>query len=299
MEQVRKVNRVFFITVAAAILVSFAASAIPAIRENQLFSLLLSQVVYAVPVLLYLAGSQEKPLKALRLRRVRFASVLLLVAFAYLITPLLNLLNAASMLFSTNVITSSLMGLIAEYPLWVGIAAIALLPAILEECVYRGVFFNEYRKQNPRLGILVSGLLFGLIHMNFNQFFYAFAMGIIFAFLVEAADSLLASIVVHFTINATSVLLSQTAKDAVMVYSQEELLGTIRLLLLPAIFMSACAFGVLRLIAGLEGRREAMEELFRRENKKRETVLTLPLLLGIGLCLIVMVSVELMNHIIR
>lgn len=298
MEQIQRVNRVFLITVAAAVAASFFIGSIPAVQENQLLGLLISQLVYAVPILVYLLGNSENPFEAIRLHRLRPASILLLAAFTYFIMPLLNLLDAVSRLFSTNVISGSIVGIITEYPLWVGITVIGLVPAILEESVYRGVFFNEYRKQNPRLGIFVSGLLFGLMHMNFNQFVYAFVMGVIFALLVEATDSLLASMVVHFTINSTSVVAAWVTKGTDITYGQEELLYNIRFLIVPAAVMTAGAFGLLYLIAGLEGRRGVVFGLLSQENKKRGTVITLPLLFGIGICFAIMIYIEVINRLI-
>lgn len=298
MERVQEVNKVFLITVIAAVLVSFFLGAVPAVQENPLLNLLISQTVYAVPMLLYIAQNRGNGLESLRIRPLRPITVFLLVVFSYLITPALNVLNAFSMLFSTNVISSSLNGIIKEYPLWVGILAIGLLPCILEEGVYRGVFFHEYQKHNPRAGILLSGLLFGLMHMNFNQFIYAFVMGILFAFLVEACDSLLGSVIVHFCINATSVVLSRMAPAAVTVSGKEELFSYIRILLIPAMVMALLALGLIFIIASLEGRKAAVAELLKSDNKKRETVVTLPLLLGIGICIALMVYVEIVNRFI-
>lgn len=296
MERVREVNKVYLITVAAAVMASFFIGAFPIFERKPLLSLLFSQVVYAVPMLVYLGKTSENPLKALRIKPFKTMTIVFLVVFAYLITPVLNLINAVSMLFSENVINNALAGIIGGYPLWVGIAAIALIPGILEECVYRGVFFNEYRKVNPLWGIFISGLLFGLMHMNFNQFFYAFVMGVIFALLVEATDSLLSSMLVHFTINATSVVLSRQMEDIVTVVDKEELLVTIPVLIVPALVTAALAFCVLYFITRLEGRSSVIREMFSKENKKGETVVTPPLLFGMGICFFLMLFMELSNR---
>jgi hypothetical protein len=226
-------------------------------------------------------------------------TIVLLIVFAYMITPLLSLLNLTSMLFATNVIISSIGSITTDYPLWVGVVAIALIPAVLEESVYRGVFFNEYRKQNPRVGILVSGLLFGLMHMNFNQFIYAFVMGVVFALLVEATDSLGASVLVHFIINANSVVLSRSISGISGVeteYTKEALLKMVGLLAVPALVATAIAFGVLVLISMVEKRKEILFSLFTGENKKRGTVITLPLLFGMGICVLLMIYVEIVSR---
>ena len=55
--------------------------------------------------------------------------------------------------------------------------------------------------------VLLSSLLFGLMHMNFNQAPYAFALGVAMAVLVEATGSLWSSVLMHVIFNAQSVLL--------------------------------------------------------------------------------------------
>lgn len=49
--------------------------------------------------------------------------------------------------------------------------------------------------------IVLSGLLFGLFHMNFNQFFYAFFLGCFFAFIYVKTGNLKYTIILHMTIN--------------------------------------------------------------------------------------------------
>ena len=48
---------------------------------------------------------------------------------------------------------------------------------------------------------LMSGLLFGCFHLNINQALYAFVMGIVFAYMVEATGSLWSSVIAHFAVN--------------------------------------------------------------------------------------------------
>ena len=63
-------------------------------------------------------------------------------------------------------------------------------------------------KANPIKGILLSALFFGIAHMNFQQFCYAFFLGIVFGFLIEASDSILSSMTAHMVFNGSSLLLT-------------------------------------------------------------------------------------------
>ena len=81
----------------------------------------------------------------------------------------------------------------------------AMLPAICEETAHRGLFRTAYRYE-PVKYILLSSLMFALMHQNIAQVLYTFVMGIFFASAVLATGNLKASMVMHFMINATEVL---------------------------------------------------------------------------------------------
>ncbi len=207
MNRVKSVNKVFLATVLISILGSFINSWILTYTDNYFFVLLMSQIILVIPSLLYLIIHRLNIAKAIRFHKIKVSNIILIIIFSYLISPLMNLINAISMLFVENATTDFMNNIITNNGFLISLLMVALIPCILEETVYRGIFYNEYSKVNPLKGIFLSGFLFGIIHGNFNQFSYAFAMGIVFALLIEAADSILATMIAHFFINGTSVLL--------------------------------------------------------------------------------------------
>ncbi|MCM1403984.1 MAG: CPBP family intramembrane metalloprotease [Prevotella sp.] len=85
----------------------------------------------------------------------------------------------------------------------------AVLPAICEEFLHRGVLMNGLIKQfGVRKAIMWTSLLFGLMHMNAGQFFYASILGWFMAMTALASGSLWGSIIVHFTNNALATYMS-------------------------------------------------------------------------------------------
>lgn len=87
--------------------------------------------------------------------------------------------------------------------LLISIILTALLPGICEEFLHRGVLLNGLIKQfGVHKAILWSSLLFGLMHMNVGQFFYASILGWFMGMTALASGSLWGSIIVHFTNNA-------------------------------------------------------------------------------------------------
>lgn len=85
----------------------------------------------------------------------------------------------------------------------------AVLPGICEEFLHRGVLLNGLIKQfGVRKAVLYVSLLFGLMHMNVGQFFFATILGWFLCMAVLSSKSLWVGIIIHFTNNAISVYMS-------------------------------------------------------------------------------------------
>lgn len=84
----------------------------------------------------------------------------------------------------------------------------AVLPAICEETLHRGMLLHGYTSLGVRRAIIISGVLFGLLHMNIEQVFYAMIIGIFFGYLCAGSNSIYPCMIVHFVNNAMSVIIS-------------------------------------------------------------------------------------------
>lgn len=206
MNKINKINVTFFMTVIMALAGNLIIPRIVDPGENQIATLVFSQIFLVLPTLVYITTNRFNLSKTIRFNRIKASNVLLLIIFAYAVAPLMSMINMISMLFVRNDINSAVLDIVDRNPFYLSIGMIAIVPAILEESVYRGVFFNEYRKINLIKGIFLSAFLFALMHLNFNQFFYAFVMGVVFVLVIEATDSIVSSMLIHFVINASSVL---------------------------------------------------------------------------------------------
>lgn len=88
--------------------------------------------------------------------------------------------------------------------LW-GILAISLLGPVLEEFLFRGAILGTLlKKMNPRIAILVSAVIFGLIHFNPAQVVYAFFFGIVLGRIYYVTGSLILCMIVHVMANSIS-----------------------------------------------------------------------------------------------
>ena len=85
---------------------------------------------------------------------------------------------------------------------------VAVFPAIVEELLYRGVLYRYLRGHGVQFATIVSSAIFGLIHMNFLQFFFASFMGVVCCYIYEATGKLRYSMLLHLLNNSVLVLFS-------------------------------------------------------------------------------------------
>ena len=89
----------------------------------------------------------------------------------------------------------------------------AVLPGICEEFCHRGMLLNGYKSLGIKKSIILVGVLFGLMHLNIEQFFYASVIGMFLTFLVYVSGSIIPSIIVHFMNNAMGLYMSFASKN--------------------------------------------------------------------------------------
>lgn len=87
-----------------------------------------------------------------------------------------------------------------------GLIILAALPALCEEFFGRYVILGTLLPYGRGTALLVSSLTFCLAHLNFYQIPYAFAAGLVFAYVTLESGSLLPAILFHFLNNLISVV---------------------------------------------------------------------------------------------
>ncbi len=170
------------------------------ILSSQLF-------IVGLPSLVYFLSQKDTKIP---LGKLSFLEVILIILLTFAISPTLSLINVLSQFFVQNKVVGLMSDMFAK-PLWFVLILTALTPAILEELLTRAIIINNYMKQTVLATILISGLFFGFIHMNINQFVYAFFMGILLCYIVLITESIYASMLMHFVVNASGTLLFRLA----------------------------------------------------------------------------------------
>ncbi|HSY61671.1 MAG TPA: CPBP family intramembrane glutamic endopeptidase [Cytophaga sp.] len=92
--------------------------------------------------------------------------------------------------------------------------AIAVIPAIGEEIIFRGFFQRELIHQTKKmhLSIWITACVFSFIHFQFLGFFPRVLLGALLGYMYVWSGSLLVPILMHFTNNALTLILLMTYK---------------------------------------------------------------------------------------
>lgn len=85
---------------------------------------------------------------------------------------------------------------------------IAIIAPISEEIVFRGVIMNILRRFGDCFALLISSLLFSLVHMNLVQIPNAFLMGLVIGYFTLCTGSLWTGICIHCLNNSLVLLVN-------------------------------------------------------------------------------------------
>ena len=101
------------------------------------------------------------------------------------------------------------------YPLILSLVVFAIVPAIVEEFVFRGVILGAYSKVDVKAGIVISSLFFALLHFSFGSVLYGFFFGLFFAVVRLSTGNLVYTIIMHCLFNTINVLMSYMRLDKI------------------------------------------------------------------------------------
>ena len=99
------------------------------------------------------------------------------------------------------------------------VTALMILPVLAEELLFRGLVLRSYEKWGTRSAIVISALLFSLLHLDISGLPATLFMGFLLSYVVIKTDSLIAGLILHFVNNSVAFLLAMfpVGKIALMV----------------------------------------------------------------------------------
>ncbi len=187
---------------------------------NDIISSITSLSAFLITGLIFLRVNKFSLSDALPFKRIKPLNFFTIITLGFSICMLSNNLTSAFMEVlknfglgtpyvssSSNIITDS------PFEFAVSLLSTAIVPAISEEFVFRGVMLSSLRKFGDGFALLATSLLFGFMHGNLTQIPFAFIVGLILGFAAVSTNSMLPSITIHALNNAYSVLNSFLYKN--------------------------------------------------------------------------------------
>jgi len=286
--ETKKINRlmvgIFLLHIVVVALLTLVAEKI---TIGVILNLSMGQFLLLAPALVYLLcykmGVNQKLKERLMYNKIRPSTLVYILLFTWLSMPLTTVINSASMFFTDNTIVA-MSDMILDVPFPLMLFMMAVMPACIEELVFRGVVYGGYRKAGTKfMSVMLSALMFGLMHMNLNQALYAFVLGIFLALLVEATGSLFSSMLFHFIYNAQSccmmfmveAMMPGYYSDAANVsLGADQLYMVISVYLVIAAITTPLAFCMLYKIAKNENRVAELMECLPKKQMDKERLVT-------------------------
>lgn len=170
-------------------------------------------VFLLLPALLFVElGVTRNKREFLRLNKVTLSNCILIIMIIMFSLPLFGFINSV-----VYYIFSLIFGAIEVYSvpspagfreLLLSLIALALVPAVCEEFLFRGVMQGIFRRHGHIFAVLFSAGLFSLLHLDIQRVIGIWLLGSLIGYIVYRANSLYAGIIAHFAYNALTVFIS-------------------------------------------------------------------------------------------
>ncbi len=215
-------------------------------RDNEYMSIIILQLmIFILPGALWCRINGDKYISRLRIALPRpkaiplmISATLLMISGGVVLSIIFGGTQSLSESFTLyNIFTSRRSGS-ASNAIYL-ILAYAVLPAICEEFIYRGILCCEYEKGSAVRAVILSSAFFALLHFELSNLPTYFFCGVILAMTLYATRSLIATIIVHLLYNSFA-LFGQPYLNRLYVLTSNMTL--IIIIFVSLLFLSAALF---------------------------------------------------------
>lgn len=117
-------------------------------------------------------------------------------------------------IFKGSAVSNVIMDVATSTSLIINFIYMVICAPIMEEYIFRKLIVDRTVRYGQGVAVFLSGLMFGLFHGNLNQFAYAFAMGMFFAFIYVKTGKIQYTIAIHAIVNFFGSIVSVLLLDA-------------------------------------------------------------------------------------
>lgn len=261
-------------------------------------------ILFLLPAIIYLLLTKSSFKETLKLNKLELKNILLIILLAFIVQPIMTFFSLISTFFFNNEIGAFITE-ITSTPYILLLALVALLPAITEEITIRGIVLSGYDDKNKYVAAIITGLFFGILHLDPQQFLYATVLGFIMALAVRITNSIFASMIIHFIVNGTSVTMAkianyvtkalsvsnETAELTLKNISYSEKITLVIIYGSIAIIFAAISFAIIYALEKINSKKKAEDVGISTVacNNKNERIINIPFILSIILYIVIMI----------
>ncbi|HBT50383.1 MAG TPA: CPBP family intramembrane metalloprotease domain-containing protein [Caldanaerobacter subterraneus] len=181
-------------------------------KASLYIGILITEIVFVlIPVIAYLLIKRYDVKYVLRLNPLKSEFVLLLVLIAVASWGVSGFLAVLTNYFLSKLGKVPVMQIPPAQDLnelIVQLIIFGLVAACCEEIFMRGLVMRSFEMRGSIKSVVITAILFAMLHLNVQNFLSILFLGTILGYVVYRTDSIFAGMIVHFTNNAISTILS-------------------------------------------------------------------------------------------
>lgn len=184
-------------------------------------------------------------------------------------------------------VTNPLFEIVDGGNIWLNALYTVILAPVYEEIIFRKIIGGKLLKYGQGVAIVISSIMFGLFHGNLNQFFYAFFLGMLLAFIYVKTGNIKYSIIVHMMLNAVGTVISVLVMQNL---DLETTAGVIGMAIYSICIYAVAIIGIVFLIVKRKSLTAKPGEVIIEKKERFNTIILNPgMILFCGFWIVVMV----------
>ncbi len=179
-------------------------------KDLQTGLIITQYIIILLPPIIYIMAKRLSVKEVLKLNKISFKHVFLIICITILVYPAAIFGNALlitiiSLLGNLNIPQLPMATNRGEYLVLIFIISISA--GICEEIFFRGFILSGYERMGKKKAVIFSAILFGFFHFNIYNLLGPIILGLVFGYLVLETGSIFAGMVGHIVNNGFAVTL--------------------------------------------------------------------------------------------
>ncbi len=203
---IRGANLIYFISMILLIVIGSIVQ-----RWDFNYGILITEfILVALPALLYAIIKKANIKNDFRFNRLSFSQVALIFTIfisGYFVAVFLNLIGNIVLSLFGELVSPQIPVATNSLEYLVLLLIVAGSAGLCEEILFRGLLLRSYEPLGQWKSIIVTSILFGMLHLNIQNFIGPAFLGLLLGYVVWKTNSIFAGMLGHFINNAISVTL--------------------------------------------------------------------------------------------